>query len=75
MDATREYGIPRPIKEIQYDHEPMTYIRIYFEDGIETNEDDFLQIKLESSSTIVLDMFNKDGELLDEFGAWDFWND
>ena len=77
MDPTRVYKIPSmtSVYDVQFDEEPMRYIRIYFEDGPETHQGDFYQIKLESSSTIVIDHFNAKGDLVEEIGAWDFWND
>jgi translation initiation factor 2B subunit (eIF-2B alpha/beta/delta family) len=75
MCSNRTYDIPNTktksltIVNVEYDQQPMEYIRIYLSNGR------FLQVKLESSHEIVLDMFRNTGEHLAEFGAWDFWAD
>jgi hypothetical protein len=75
--TSREYSIPSLSYSslVEYKEEPMKYITIHYVDGPDTHDGDFLQIKLESSHEIVLDHFDKKGELVEEFGCWDFYDD
>ena len=66
--SKRIYDFPceKPVKNIELIED---YLHIYFQD-----KTDF-QIKLQSSSEIVLDYFSAEGELIDVVGAWEFWGD
>lgn len=67
MDPTRIYSLPHDIDEVHYTNETMEYIHIHFDEG-------FYQLKLESSNEIVLDHYSNKGDLIEEVGAWDFWD-
>jgi hypothetical protein len=61
----REYDIPINPKEIEFDG---SYINIRYEDG------KMYQFKLEGDTCIIGDIW-KDGELIDEIGMYDLYDD
>lgn len=63
---TREYSIPEPITNIEHDTE---YVFLYVEGG------NFYQFKFEVENFLVGDLFNKDGEHLNDFASHVFGED
>ena len=66
-------GVPYMV-DVEETH-GMHYIFIYMDVDADENPENFLQLKLESPHEIVLDHFEKDGEIIEEMGCWDFYDD
>ena len=69
----REYDLPSQAEVIKVnadveEHDTMRYITINFDDNT------FLQVKLESRTDIVLDHWETEGDIIEEMGAWCFWD-
>lgn len=65
----RVYDIPKiGVDKFEHDSE-RGYFYIYFSDKT------FYQIKFESSCEIIIDHFTNEGELIDEVGAWNFYDE
>jgi hypothetical protein len=68
-DSTRIYDLPMAVRDVSIDTELFPYVLIFFPDGTH------YQLKLESPNEIVIDHFDSDDEIIDEIGAWDFFDE